>query len=470
MKEYSLLHNASTVKREPILIAGPACPDRDSVNALLANEGFIDISVVHPDEYNEYLSEHPVSLMIIVCQCGKKNIELLSQIKNRYPHLPVIIITDAADTASVVEMVRHGAYDLMGNPLDDKRLIMSIARGIERKMLLDAIDNAQQSNAPSNIKNPTAFSHIVTGNSKMISLFSYLETTIRSNHPILITGETGVGKELFARAVYYLSGADTYTTVNIAGLDDTVFSDTLFGHKKGAFTGAEHARDGLIAKAADGVLLLDEIGDLTDQSQVKLLRLIQEGTYYPLGSDILSHMKARLILATNKNLEEEVEKGRFRKDLFFRIRTHHIEIPPLREHIDDIPLLLSHFVRKASVALGKQPPPIPPEMISFLSSYNFPGNTRELEAMVNNAVAVHKRGPLSLSAFQGKMTIGYEIVSKSMLDELSVQHFPTLKDGEEFLIEKAMSLAGGNQRVAATMLGISRQALNKRLLNKRKER
>jgi DNA-binding NtrC family response regulator len=241
----------------------------------------------------------------------------------------------------------------------------------------------------------------------------------------------------------------------------------LFGHKKGAYTGADSAREGLIAHAAAGTLFLDEIGDLKESSQVKLLRLLQEQSYYPLGSDTPQRSNARIIVATNRDLEKLMSEGKFRKDLYYRLIAHHVQIPPLRERKEDIPLLLDHFLDKASYALNKKKPTSPPELLTLLAAYDFPGNVRELEALVTDAVARHRSGVLSMERF--KEVIGRDLrSSRSSLSgegtplDISA-HFPTLKEAEDFLIREALKRSHGNQRIAASFLGITSQALNKRL-------
>jgi DNA-binding NtrC family response regulator len=294
---------------------------------------------------------------------------------------------------------------------------------------------------------------------------------------VLITGETGTGKELIAQAVHRLSArTGELVTVNVAGLDDNVFADTLFGHTKGAFTGADRPRDGLITSAADGTLFLDEIGDLSGPSQVKLLRLLQDGSYYPLGADRPRQSRARVVVATNYDVAERVKTGAFRKDLYFRLRTHHLHLPPLRSRLEDLPLLVIHFLEKAARSLDKPVPSVPLELYPLLKTYTFPGNVRELEAMVFDAVARQQGNSLSLRGFREAMgggaglgedmtlaDTGLEALGKLLPDRL-----PTLDEAEEWLIQEALRRADGNQGLAAGMLGLSRQALNKRL-NRRKE-
>jgi len=261
-------------------------------------------------------------------------------------------------------------------------------------------------------------------------------------------------------------------SLNVAGLDDNMFSDTLFGHVRGAFTGAEREREGLIAKAAGGTLFLDEIGDLNNASQVKLLRLLQDQKYYPLGSDLQRLSDARIVAATNQPLHKRMGGGKFRQDLYFRLSSHPIELPALRHRQDDIPLLVQFFLEEAAASLSKPVPAPPDELITLLSVYDFPGNIRELRAMIYNAVAQHRSGPvLSMESFRELIQKGRrESPDDGDLGDLTDEsplaiagRFPTLKEAENFLVAEAMRRAKGNQGIAATLLGITRQSLNRRL-------
>jgi DNA-binding NtrC family response regulator len=312
----------------------------------------------------------------------------------------------------------------------------------------------------------------------MRSVFKYIESVAATSQPVLITGETGVGKELIAQAIHRLSGRQgEMVAVNAAGLDDTTFSDTLFGHKRGAFTGAERAREGLIEKATDGTLFLDEIGDLHQQSQVKLLRLLQEREYYPLGSDVPKATNARILVATNRDLLALQESGTFRADLYYRLLLHRINVPPLRERRDDIPLLVEYILQNAAEELGKPKPTPPPELFTLLSVYDFPGNIRELKALIFDAVSRHESGKLSLESFHkhirpevsAELSRPADVIQE--LDSLyaSLQRLPSLKEAEESLIQEAMSRTDGNQTLAAMMLGITRQTLHRRLRKSDKE-
>ncbi len=320
-----------------------------------------------------------------------------------------------------------------------------------------------------------AFAEIITRDQAMRAMFRYAEAIARSTHPVLITGETGTGKDLVARALHRLSGrSGEFVAVNVAGLDDTMFSDTLFGHTKGSYTGADRSRDGLIASAAEGTLFLDEIGDLTVASQVKLLRLLQDGTFYPLGADRPRQSRARVVVATNCDVVQAVSARTFRQDLYYRLRTHHLTLPPLRERAEDLPLLVTHFLKKAARTFGKPAPIVPLALHQLLNSYDFPGNVRELEAMVVDAVARHRGATLSLQSFKDASSGNRPAETgpradgtlRSMFESFPKQ-LPNFREAEEALLSEALRRADGNQGVAAAILGISRQAINQRLMRRR---
>ncbi len=355
--------------------------------------------------------------------------------------------------------------------------ILAITRDItERKRVEEElrleVSSLKQHLLTDRLEYEEAFSSIITRNKKMRAVFQYMEVVAGSQQPVLITGETGVGKELVARTIHVLSGrSGNFVPVNVAGLDETMFSDTLFGHRKGAYTSADGVREGLIVRASGGTLFLDEIGDMSELSQAKLLRVLQEETYYPLGSDVPQRTDARVVVATNKDIQGLIVEEKFRKDLYFRICAHHIHVPSLRERLDDIPLLVDHFLDVASKSLNKGKPSLSAELIEFLTAYNFPGNVRELRAMVFDAVARHKSGRLSRESFEGFINPGNGAspASHSPLPESEAvsfdtfQRFPTLREAEDYLISEALRHSKGNQRIAASYLGITRQALNKRL-------
>ena len=398
--------------------------------------------------------------------------ELLPQITVAYPEIPVIVITGTNDVETAVKCMQHDAFDYILKPVEKSRLIGAVRRAVEIRELQRENKRLKTCVLTDNVENPEAFKEIITASTKMRSIFQYIESIAASPMPVLITGETGVGKELIARAIHRLSlRQGAFMPVNVAGLDDNIFADTLFGHCKGAFTDAREARSGLIENAAGGTLFLDEIGDLSGGSQVKLLRLLQDGGFLPLGSDVAKRSDARILVATNQDLDDLQAAGKFRKDLFYRLCAHRISIPPLRERKEDLPALVAHFLGVAGMTLDKKKPTPPDELMTLLATYHFPGNVRELEALVFDAVASHKTGKLSMQNFKAHIAPKHQTTTTATAESGSDQsalitftdQLPTLKQSEQLLIDEALRRADNNQSIAALSLGISRQALNKRL-------
>ena len=398
---------------------------------------------------------------------------LLDDVRREYPDIPVIIVTGAVDVETAVACIKAGAFDYIVKPVEADRLITAVQRALSFRELQRENQSLRRHMLRDDLEHPEAFRHIIAGNAKMRTLFRYVESIAATAQPVLIQGETGVGKELIARTIHRLSGLDgKFVAVNAAGLDDTVFSDTLFGHVRGAFTGADHPRGGLIEQADGGTLFLDEIGDLTPASQVKLLRLLQEGEYFALGADMPRRANARIIAATNRRLSRLLNERRFRKDLHYRLQTHPIEIPPLRERRDDIPRLIDHFVQKAANHLNKAKPELSRELVGLLTAYRFPGNVRELESMIFNAVSCHQGGTLTGDAVAAHIaheqcavrSIAEPDSTTADASSITFSHtLPTIKVATHLLVQEALRRSGGNQSRAAAMLGISQQALSKRL-------
>ncbi|BHH83974.1 sigma-54-dependent transcriptional regulator [Desulforhopalus sp. 52FAK] len=392
---------------------------------------------------------------------------ILDQVQHQLPNTPIIIITGRIDADTAVNCMKSGAFDYIVKPVDENRLIASVKKSLlyselhrENLALKEKLKSKDQ-------KRPKAFKNIISESPKMESIFDYAKSIAPSPEPVLVRGETGTGKELIAKAIHDLSGVPgEFVAVNVAGLDENMFSDTLFGHAKGAFTGADTSRAGLIERAAKGTLFLDEIGDLSSNSQIKLLRLLQEKEYLPIGQDQYNTSSARIITSTHVDLWQIQRTGQFREDLHYRLRTHRITLPPLRERKEDLLPLCTHFAEQSAASLKKKCPRFPPEMIPLLATYTFPGNIRELQAMVFDAIARSNNGILPLTSFK-------EHLHRAQLNETVANSIPitfadplpTLKEATHLLIHEAMIRAENNQSTAATMLGISQQALSKRLKN-----
>ncbi len=429
------------------------------------------ISLQDGRELMALLGRQPVSLILLdLIMPTISGEDLLVQIAEQYPDIPVIVLSGLDQVDTAVKCMREGAFDFFVKTTEAERLVASIHRALSLRSLKQENDQIRDRLLRGTLRHPEAFEELNTCNSKMHSLFQYIEAISSSQEPILVTGESGVGKELITRAIHQVSCPEApLVPVNVAGLDDNVFSDSLFGHVRGAYTGADRDREGLIERAEGGILFLDEIGDLSSVSQVKLLRLLQEKEYLPLGSDRPKRSTARIVCATNHDLEKKVQEGQFRNDLFFRLRSHHMEVPPLRERKEDIPILLDKFLTEASEQQGKTKPTAPDELRVILANYSFPGNVRELRAMVHDAVSLHQRGKLSTAVFRkvlegGRQSAAFpKYINESPDGIFFPEILPTLKEAAQLLVTEAMKRSQGNQSVAAGMLGITRQALSKRL-------
>lgn len=407
--------------------------------------------------------------------------------------IPVIFLTAMAAEEDEIYGLELGAVDYITKPFSvaivsarvktHLSLQQSIRDAAEARLqansLLQEVGALSQSLRKEKLENPKAFQHIVTNSRNMYSIFRYMEMAAATMEPVLISGETGVGKELIAKAFHHLGGHQSeMVSVNLAGLDDMAFSDTLFGHKRGAYTGADKDRKGLIAQAAGGTLFLDEIGDLALASQVKLLRVLQEGVYYPLGSDTAQTITdTRIIAATNRDLVTLMARKQFREDLFYRLSVHHVTVPALRDRLEDLQVLVEHFLNEVSKSVHRKPPKVPKELLQLLKLYHFPGNVRELRAMIFNAMALHEKGAtLSMQSIkktiEERMGNGHQeaCVDSQSIESGYVLHFkerfPTLEEVENILTKEALRQSKGNQGIAATLLGISRRALNRRLNNR----
>ena len=394
---------------------------------------------------------------------------LLVEILRDFPEIPVIINSGRNQADIAVRCMKAGAFDYFVKSVEEERLVAGVRRALAMSALRRENQALKNRVLHERLEHPEAFSAIRTCSREMQALFRYIEAVAGSSEPVLITGESGVGKELAARAVHQIGRPKgPWIALNAAGLDDNVFADTLFGHTRGAFTGADRPRPGMIEEAAAGTLFLDEIGDLPPASQVKLLRLLQEGEFLPLGSDRPRRSEARIVVATNQDLGALQAAGRFRKDLFYRLCAHQVQLPPLRERSDDIPLLLDHFLEEAAQALGRRKPTPPPELAVLLATYFFPGNLRELRAMVFDAVSTHRGGILSMDAFKKNISTTPasapgESVARGTTSLDFGERMPTLEEAGRMLVSEAMRRARGNQTLAASLLGISRPALSKRL-------
>ena len=446
-----------------------------SISMTLAMSGGINNVVRCSDSRKvmEILQQRPIGLVLLDLNMPHlSGEELIPRIIEEHPNVPVIVISGLNQVEVAVECMKKGAFDFFVKTVEEERLIQGIHRAI-RMIDLQRENSEMRSRVLSDkLEYPEAFADILTVDKSMFSIFRYIEAVAKSNQPILITGESGVGKELVARSIHTLSRrSGRLVSVNVAGLDDQMFSDTLFGHTRGAFTGADLARSGIIEQAVDGTLFLDEIGDLSVTSQVKLLRLLQEGEYFSIGSDLPKRMNARVVVATHHDLVGKQSAGGFRKDLYYRLCGHHVHLPSLRERRDDIPILFDHFLAEAARELNKKKPTVPKELLVLLMNYSFPGNIRELRGMVYDAMTQHQAHMLSMDSFRRifdkKPGAAPSGVVAGRDPQRSVflpsEPLPSLHEIDDVLVAEAMRRAEGNQSIASRLIGISQPALSKRL-------
>ncbi len=421
-------------------------------------------------EVMSLLKEQPFSLVILdMTMPPPTGEQLLPLITQEYPDIPVVVLSGLNQLDTAVNCMKLGATDYYTKTAEISHLMAGLKRILNEQDLRREVQTLKNGLLSDGVNHPDVFEEIVTRSPMMIAVFKYLEAVAGSCEPVLIIGESGAGKELIAKAVHRLSCPDApWVAVNVAGLDDTAFSDTLFGHVRGAFTGADRPREGMIAKAAGGILFLDEIGDLSLQSQVKLLRLLQEKEYFALGSDAPRQVEARIICATNCDLGEKQQSGTFRKDLYYRLCSHQVVLPPLRERREDLPLLLNHFLEQAAEQLNKGVPTYPPQLPVLLSTYRFPGNIRELRGMVYDALSQHQQGILSMDVFRQAITVDEQgepanTCCPTAGQVIFPEQLPTLDELAGQLVDEAMKRSQGNQSIASKLLGISQPALSRRL-------
>jgi DNA-binding NtrC family response regulator len=455
--------------KETILVVDDDKQMLDAIAKVLDRAGHKDISLLtDPLLVRDILKDRSAACMILDLSFpGVNGEDILSETVQSHPEIPVIVLTSSLDTDTVVRCMKAGAADYLTKPVERERLLSSV-----KNLLTIARLSSENEILRTHLMKESAgsgfFSGFISEDERIKSIFGYIEKAAVTSFPFLITRETGTGKELIAKGIHDASGrTGKFIAVNTSGLDDSALSDSLFGHVKGAFTSAVLSRNGLIREASNGTLFLDEIGDISPATQMKLLRLLQSGEYYALGSDTCMHSNARIVTATNRNLDELIRKDLFRNDLYYRLRTHWVDIPPLRKRRGDIPILLNVLIKRAAGQMGKPAPSYPKELAILLSQYDFPGNVRELEGMVQDAVASCSRGMLSLEPFRKRILNGEDNLTfperRKELLNISDEHFPSIDEVMENLILKAMKRSSGNQGIAASMLGISRQTLSSKL-------
>ena len=431
-----------------------------SLKLLLKQAGYEVNTVLNPDEALGWIRKNTPSLILMDMNYsletdGSEGIELLRKVRIFLPDVPIILITAWASISLAVEGIKAGATDFISKPWDNENLLMSIRNNLQ----WSEISDGNISHTRKELDNLYDINNVIGEHPAFVDILTTALRIAPSQATVLITGESGTGKEIIAEAIHNNSRRSDkpFVKVNLGGIPESLFESEMFGHKKGSFTDASHDRKGRFALAEKGTIFLDEIGDLSPASQVKLLRVLQENTYEVLGESTPRKADVRVICATNRNLAEMVSRGEFREDLYYRINLINIHLPSLRQRNTDIPLLASYRIRKVC-AENKLPEKIlKPDARKFLKDQPFPGNIRELNNLIERSVL---------------MSISMEISGDELKKYLERNHDPkkielqagisTLDEIEKESIKMAMKMYNGNVSKVAKTLGLSRGALYRR--------
>ncbi|WP_461833950.1 sigma-54-dependent transcriptional regulator [Desulfothermus sp.] len=428
------------------------------LDALLSEEGY-DVTVMQdPEMALMYLKESEVDVVITDFKMpGINGQELLERIKEIHPQMPVIIMTAYGSVDGAVEAMKCGAFDYINKPFSNDDLLLSVSKAVKiadayrkNKILVESMEENH------------SIKKIIGVSPAIKELHLLIKKVAATNANVLITGESGTGKELVAKAIHYLSKRkdQPFVAINCTALNPGVLESELFGHEKGSFTGAIAQKRGKFELAHGGTIFLDEIGEFPLELQPKLLRVIQEHAFERVGGLKTLKSDFRVIAATNKDLKKEVEQGRFREDLYYRLNVVNIELPPLRERPEDIPLLAGHFLKKYSRENNKDIKGFTPEAMQLLTAYNWPGNVRQLENIIESAVV------LTQSDMIGVADLPAELKDESRQFKSAVDMLPdninlseSLEKIEAALIKRALVKSNFVQVKAAKMLGISKSLL-----------
>ena len=446
-----------------ILVVDDEVNMRQLLKKFLSEQGFQVDLLADGQRAIDRITRDPEYYHIIMLDIrlpGKNGIEVLRRIREVNKDIAVIMMTAYESLETAIEAIREGAYDYLVKPIGIDEILISVNRALERKLL-------KQENVylQSQVENQYCFDNIIGKSDKMQEVYRIIKNVLSSPAPVLLEGESGTGKELVARAIHFNGWKkdQKFIAVDCGALPENLIESELFGHKKGAFTGASRDKTGLFEAANGGTIFLDEICNINASTQAKLLRVLQEGEIKRVGEVQYRKVDVRVISATNKDLKEEVKKGQFRDDLFYRLNVIHMKLPPLRERRDDIPLLADHFLQSYSRKVGKRVGRIEEEVMSLLLNYPWPGNVRQLENEIKKMVTFVGDG--------SNITIEY--VSREIHDADHMQQYGSSQDGgslkgkvaglERDLILEALKKNKWNKSRTATALGLSRKGLDKKI-------
>ena len=445
-----------------ILIADDSAAIRDVLREALVDEGYEVSEAASGEEvlaeFNGSNSPKPDLALMDIRMPGKDGLEVLRALRaSRDAELPIIVMTAFGSASTAIEAMKLGAFDYIAKPFELEEVTVAIERFFERQDLSERVVRLLvESNRD----------EILIGDSPaMQDVYKIVGRVARSDATVLVFGETGTGKELVATVIHRNStySAGPLIKVNCAALPETLLESELFGHEKGAFTGAVAQRKGRFELANKGTIFLDEVGELTLATQKKLLRVLQEREFERVGGTNSIKVDTRVVAATNKDLPREIDAGKFREDLYYRLNVIAIELPSLRERHTDIPLLVEHFLHKHRYGRGSAPARISQEAMSRLLTHDWPGNVRELENTIERAVIMARGGVIAGDhvTFPGQETRRPVDVTQAIADGTTLDAF--LKDMESRYLSEALRQAGGNQTVAAGLIGIDPEELRRRV-------
>ena len=450
-----------------ILVVDDELSMREFLEVLLSKEGYRVSFAENGRNAIAMMKKTDFDLLLCDIRLGDiAGLEVLKAAKARKPDVVVIMISAYATTEAAVEAMNQGAYDFVPKPFDNEELKQTIKNALDLKTI-----EHEKEILDDELKKTVHFGRIVGNSPSMRHIYNLIMQVAQTKTSILITGESGTGKELIARAIHEQSGRSEkpFVVLNCGGIPETLMESELFGHKKGAFTGATQDKKGLFEVADKGTIFLDEIGELTPPVQVKLLRAVQEQVFKPVGGNEDISVDIRIISATNKRLEDEVIAGNFREDLFYRLNVIEIKVPPLRERKSDLRLLAQHFLDKYSQEMGKEIKKLSSYAIDLLNKYDFPGNVRELENLLERSVALSTTNiilpdSLALSIHKRRWIEGVKD-RRFDLDEVrnGVSLDIILEEIERAYLEKALDCTQGKKQEAAELLGISFRTFRYRL-------
>ena len=452
-------------KMTKILIADDDKAVRTSLSLLLKNGGYVPVSAENPDEALKLLESTDIELVVMdmnysMKTTGEEGLQLLKDIKSLNAELPVIIITAWGSISLAVEGMKAGAADFINKPWNNEHFLQSVRTALSLSGRAGIVPDRDLNRRK--LDELYDFSSIIGEEKSLLEVLSTAGRVAKTEAPVLIAGESGTGKELIAEAIHDNSGrADKpFVKVNLGGISQSLFESEMFGHKKGAFTDAKHDRIGRFGLAHKGTIFLDEIGELDLNSQVKLLRVLQDRTFEVLGSSETKTVDVRVISATNRSLEKMVEDGQFREDLFYRINLITLKVPPLRERKQDIPPLIDSFLANLRQSYPERKLIIERPAIEWLMDLPWSGNIRELKNLVERTMLVTDKTQLDVNDFQSQ---SQDRPKKNAGNALPAVGSMTLEEMELSMIKKALQFHDNNISQAAKSLGLSRSALYRRM-------